>query len=62
MTADILLLGRLVADMHRDSDDPCSPDLFWMHDGALYRIELGDGTSVTLPVELQPVFASLPPT
>lgn len=62
VTADILLLGRLVADMHRDSDDPCSPDLFWMHDGALYRIELGDGTSVTLPVELQPVVASLPPT
>ena len=60
VTADIVLLGRLVADMHRDSDDPCSPDLFWMHAGALYRIDRGDGTKVTLPVELEPVVASLP--
>lgn len=60
VTADILLLGRLVADMHRDSDDPCSPDLYWFHGGALYRIERGDGTRVTLPVELEPVVAALP--
>jgi hypothetical protein len=62
VTADILLLGRLVADMHRDSDDPCSPDTFWFHDGALYRIDRGDGTRVTLPVELEPGFAALPKT
>lgn len=60
VTADILVIGRLVADMHRDSDDPCSPDLFWLHGGALYRIDRGDGTKVTLPVELEPVVASLP--
>jgi hypothetical protein len=60
VTADIPLLGRLVSDMHRDSDDPCSADLFWFHDGALYRIERGDGTRVTLPVELEPVAAALP--
>jgi hypothetical protein len=58
--ADILLLGRLVADMHRDGADRCSPDLFWLHDGAIYRIERGDGTRVTLPVELEPVVAALP--
>ena len=60
VTADIVLLGRLVSDMHRDSADPCSADLFWFHDGALYRIERGDGTRVTLPVELEPVVAALP--
>jgi hypothetical protein len=58
--ADVLLLGRLVADMHRDGTDPCSPDVFWFHDRALYRIERGDGSRVTLPVELEPVVAGLP--
>jgi hypothetical protein len=58
--ADIPLLGRLVADMHRDGTDPCSPDVFWFHDRALYRIDRGDGTRVTLPVELEPVVAALP--
>ena len=46
--------------MYRDSEDPCSPDLFWFHGGALFRIERHDGTRVTLPVELEPLVAALP--
>ncbi|MFV0308924.1 MAG: hypothetical protein ACK5OX_14405 [Desertimonas sp.] len=57
---DVQVVGRLVADMHRDAIDPCSPELFWFHGGALYPIRRGDGAKVTLPVELQPLIASLP--
>lgn len=61
VTADVLLLGRLVADLHADSSDRCSPEVFWFYDGSLYRVERGEGNKVTLPVELESVFASLPP-
>lgn len=60
--SDVLVLERLVGDMHRDAVDPCSPDVFWFHAGALYPIRRGEGARITLPVELQSVVDALPPS
>jgi hypothetical protein len=55
-----LVMSRLVADMHADARDPCSPLLWWWHDRRIYPVSISDGRRVELDPALQPVVAGLP--
>ena len=55
-----VVMSRLVADMHADVDDPCSPQLWWWHDRRIYPVAISEGRRVELDPALEPVVAGLP--
>lgn len=54
-------LDRLVATVHGDAPDPCSPRVFWWRDGSLHGIRVDHETGdVTYPPELADRVSALP--
>lgn len=53
------LLERLTKSMHHDSDDACSPTLWWFDGGAFHPIGV-DGRTVTIDDSLRELVARLP--
>lgn len=54
-------LARLTASVFRDAVDPCTPDVFWWHDGALHRIHVDhQARRVTVAPEVACLVEALP--
>lgn len=57
-------MAALVERMHDDADDPCSPRLYWWHEGDLLRLSVQEGpdgiADVVVEPRLERIIAALP--
>ncbi len=53
------VLEPLTSGLYRAAHDPCSPRLFWHHDGRIHPVSVL-GNRFTVPAELEPLVAELP--